>query len=424
MKIDISKLKHPDYRGSVQNLFFLAEHPGVMVCETTPGGSVFDVGTIFSIPVSDLCRAALRHKIYNLLASPSDWEAVLGADDLPSVLASLANDSLAQKFRTAGAHTHHMGLVDEESGEVCAIGMPAAPSRYVVVKKYTVMKPERIFFNEIPLWDYSAFYHEDKFVIPLENIVRFGMTPGSSVYRKYLALEASQRTAYVQELGLRGDLQPWQTFPVPIIDFTTKYEPEDRNLSLQEALYISGCDGGTLLDLRKMALLGATMVSAFFRSVGLQLWDLKWEIAKDGEDLVFVDTIDTDSVRVTLRLDHKGDVFQVHFNKQAMRDYYKIRHADWYAALGHAKNEAKQSGKPFHEHLESGVVQGRYPPVPEVEADFLGIQSDKFSALLDYIRGKETAAETATTLQRIAQEELHYYERSGQFEAFCRFNRV
>ena len=33
--------------------------------------------------------------------------------------------------------------------------------------------------------------------------------------------------------------------------------------------------------------------------MGLKLWDLKWEFAKDGDDLVFVDTIDTDSFRAT-----------------------------------------------------------------------------------------------------------------------------
>ena len=40
--VDLSKLGEPVYRGSVQNLHAVPEHPGYVVCETTPAGSVFD----------------------------------------------------------------------------------------------------------------------------------------------------------------------------------------------------------------------------------------------------------------------------------------------------------------------------------------------------------------------------------------------
>ena len=38
--VDLSKLKTPSYKGSVQNLYFLEENSEVMVCETTTSGEM------------------------------------------------------------------------------------------------------------------------------------------------------------------------------------------------------------------------------------------------------------------------------------------------------------------------------------------------------------------------------------------------
>jgi phosphoribosylaminoimidazole-succinocarboxamide synthase len=424
LTITISELKDPVYRGSVQNLFLVKENPEVMVCETTSGGSVFDVGTIFSIPGSDVCRAALRHKIYGLLATPSTWQEIFRSDTVPEGIKPLLDSEFAENLKRKGAITHHVGIIDEQNGEVHALSFPENPSRYVVVKRFQVMKPSRIYCNDTPLWDYNIFYHSDRYVVPLENIVRFGITPGSSIYKNYLSLDESLKDKYLMELGLKETPRPWQLFDVPIVDFTTKYEPEDRNLNLQEALYISGCGGDMFLELRTISLLASYMVSSFFRDLGLFLWDLKWEIAKDGDDLVIVDTIDTDSIRVTTEVEFKGSRYHVHFNKQSMRDYYKIMHADWFAALNEAKGEAKRSGRPFHEHLKKGVEEGRYPPIPEVDPAFLEIQGEKFAALHDYIGNKASAEQTTDKIQGIARDEVQYFSQAGSLDEFCRFNQA
>ena len=424
LNIPISTLKNPAYVGSVQNLFFLKENPEVMVCKTTSGGSVFDVGTIFSIPGSDVCRAALRHKIYGQLASPAKWQEVLNPLKVPDGIKPLLDSEFSEGLKRKGAATHHVGMIDEQTGKVHAASNPKNPSRYVVVKRFQVMKPVRFYLNETPLWDYSAFYHADKYVVPLENIVRFGITPGSSIYKKYLKLDDAAKDKYLSELGVKESLRPWQQFSLPIVDFTTKYEPEDRNLTLQEALYISGCDGNTFMQLRSISLLASCMVSSFFRDLGLLLWDLKWEIAKDGDDLVIVDTIDTDSLRVTTEIEAQGLKFHVHFNKQSMRDYYKIMHAQWFSALNEAKNQAKKSGKPFHEHLEEGVNKGIFPPIPEVDPQFLEIQGKKFTTLLDYVRDQVDVQEAKKRIQMIAEEEVGYYVKSGTLDEFSKINQA
>ena len=315
-------------------------------------------------------------------------------------------------------------MVDGASGRVVEDEFPDKLSKFVVIKKYQVIKPKRIYCNSVPLWDYSQFYHSDKFIIPLENIVRFGMTPGSSVYKKFLSLNDDNRKEYLKELGLTESLDPWMKFSAPIVDFTTKYEPEDRNLDLQESLYISGCNSKVFLDIRSMSILGSLMVSHFFSELGLYLWDIKWEIAKDDNHLVFVDTIDTDSVRVTMQTEFEDNIFHVHFNKQAMRDYYKIIHPKWFSALNSAKQLAMESGKPFHEHLKEGQDCGDFPLTPVVDKDFIEIQKEKFATLLDYMKGLFDRHKAQETLDIIAKREIDFYKKSNNFKLFCEFNKV
>lgn len=424
--IKIPRNTTPDYLGSVQELYFLDEHPEWMICKTTPGGSVFDVGTIFSIPASDTCRTAVRHKIYSLLGSPEEWREIQGEISHRYSKNGEYMDFLCQgilgEFVKNGAATHHLGMVDSNSGEVFSSAFPPNPSPFVLVKKYKVMKPGRVRHFMNYLWDYSGYCGQDRYVIPLENIVRFGVTPGSSIYKKYLRMGDEAKQAYLNDLGLTEKLVPWTMFSTPIVDFTTKYEPEDRNLSLQEALYISGCSGESFKNIIRMSLLGSMLVQRFFNRLGLSLWDLKWEIARDGDKLVFVDTIDTDSIRVTGKIEYSGKSYFVNFNKQAMRDYYRIMHPGWTDAVQSAKAEAAKSGASFLDHLRDGRKDGRYPETPEVDSQFIAIQEEKFTALVSYIYGTVTADDTIGRLESTGKKEISYYESNGVLSEFSKIN--
>jgi hypothetical protein len=211
-------------------------------------------------------------------------------------------------------------------------------------------------------------------------------------------------------------------FTNPIVDFTTKYEPEDRNLSPQEALYISGGNGVTLLNIFRMSILGSILVSEFFKKLGLFLWDLKWEIAKDGDKLVFVDTIDTDSIRVTAKVNYKDRFYFVNYNKQAMRDYYKIMHPKWFEATKSAKGLALKSGKSFLEHLKIGQKEGYYPETPQVDDGFIDIQEEKFKNLISYIYGQATLDRTIEKYNEIGQKEIQYYDSKGALDKYSKLN--
>jgi hypothetical protein len=169
-----------------------------------------------------------------------------------------------------------------------------------------------------------------------------------------------------------------------------------------------------------MAALGAYLLQQIFSKMGLSLWDLKWEIARDGSDLLFVDTIDTDSVRVTFNVDRDGKSYFVHFNKQAMRDYYKIMHGDWLNAVNEAKKTAARSGRAFTEILAEGQEENKYPGTPVIEEQFHNLQKQKFEMIQGFIQGKE--GDLQKEAEQIALAEIAYYEKAGKLGEYEALN--
>ena len=419
------KLDSPCYTGSVQKLYDVPDHPELIISETTAGGSVFDVGTIFNIEGSDVGRASFRHLVFQQLQDPEAWEKLsrkLSASGLMGKNDSRIIEKTLSIFKQQGAATHHVGMLDRSTGEVFSKGFPPQLSNLTLIKKYTVQKPELKKVLGWHFYDYKKYHSEDGFVIPLEYIVRLGITSGSSILRKYNALSDPDKKAYLGELGLNRPLSPWTRFDSPIVDLTTKYEPEDRNISRQEAALISSLDGETFSRSMVMAILGAFMLQQIFSRMGLFLWDLKWEIAKDGDDLVFVDTIDTDSVRVTMNIIDNDKSYFVHFNKQVMRDYYRIMHPEWLNAVNEAKKAAALTGRPFTEILSEGQGRGTYPVNPDIEKTFLDLQKQKFEMIQHFIQNQDE--DMTREAEKIAKAELDYYFSQGHREQYEALNAV
>ena len=426
--IDIAKLGAPIYLGSVQHIYAVPDHAGFMVCETTEAGSVFDVGSIFKIEGNDLSRAVFRHALYSQLGKPETWVRVKAAIAASTTIGDAWKTELLsgplEAMLEKGAMTHHVGMIDAKTGEVVADGMPENPSCFNVVRRFPVMKPPQRSFLGGHVYDYAQFHQSDSYVIPLEYIVRFGITGGSSVLRKYETLTDAGKKAYEQELGLSGPMQAWQMLARPIYDLTSKYEPEDRNVTKQEAVMMSGLAASAFLDTIKMAILGGWAVSELLDQIGLTLWDLKWEFAIDREDALFVDTIDTDSFRATSFLERDGKKLVIHYNKQSMRDYYKIIHADWFAGVNEAKKEAKKSGQPFTEVLKAGQAAGKWPHTPEVDASFLELQSDKTFFIRQHVLGSESAAVVREKLNACGVAEVEVYEKRGLLAKYVEANGI
>ena len=415
---------NPYYNGSVQKLYSVVDDPNSLVSETSMGGSVFDVGTIFDIKGSDTARAGFRHLVYRSLMDVAEW-----ADMETYIKTHWGEDyfkktpvmqEILETVKTTGLKTHHQGMIGADDGKLYADAFPQKLSNLTMIKKYNIYKPESVRFMSAHLYDYEKFYGNDQFVIPLEQIVRFGVTSGSSILRKYNAQSDSGKKAYLHELGVANELVPWETFSTPLIDLTTKYEPEDRNISRQEALLISGIGGDLFKESLARSILASFMVHKIFNRMGLNLWDLKWEIAKDGQDLVFVDTLDTDSVRATLVCNVGDRNYIVHFNKQAMRDYYICVHDDWYAAVNRSKKEATETGKNFNAILKQGQEDGTYPPTPVVDRDFMKIQEDKYAVIEKFITGTGSKEEIAD----IARREVEYFLSTKNKALYQKLNAI
>ncbi len=426
--IDLATLGAPTYLGSVQHIYSVPDHPGYMICRTTEAGSVFDVGSIFNIEGNDLNRAVFRHAMYGRLADPATWARVKNAITADTTLpddwrAELLKGPL-EKFVETGAVTHHLGMVDAKTGDVATHGLPENPSTSNVVRRFPVMHPPRRPLLGSFVFDYAQFHQSDCYVIPLEYIVRFGVTSGSSILKKYEGMSGSARSAYEQELGLTRPMQAWEMLSPPIFDLTSKYEPEDRNVTKQEALLMSGLSTQAFQDTVKMALLGGWAVRELLEQIGLSLWDLKWEFAVDHEELLFVDTIDSDSFRATSTLETDGHQLIIHYNKQAMRDYYRIVHPDWYSGINAAKAEAQRIGRPFKEVLQEGQATGRFPATPEVDPHFLALQGRKTSLIRQHVEGSSDSATLRNALAQCGHEEVAFYRQRGHLDALAALNAV
>ncbi len=425
--LDLSTLGEPVYRGSVQNLYAVPGHPGFVVCETTPAGSVFDVGSIFNIEGNDLNRAIFRHSMYSRLGQPETWKRVKAAIEATPMDESWRKELLSGPLELMlenGAATHHIGMVDAKTGEIVREGMPANPSCYNVVRRFPVMHPPQRTLLGTHVFDYVQFHQSATYVVPLEYIVRFGVTSGSSILKKYQSLLDSAKRAYEQELGLSKPMGIWEMLERPIYDLTSKYEPEDRAVSKQEALLMSGLSGQDFLQTIKMAILGGWAVRELLETAGLLLWDLKWEFAVDREELLFVDTIDADSFRATTFLEVEGRKLVVHYNKQAMRDYYRLVHPDWYAGINDAKVQAQKAGIPFKQVLKEGQAAGKWPATPVVDATFLDLQARKTALIREHVLSERDAAAIKADLQATGEAEVAFYKAKGLLPDLLKANAV
>ncbi len=426
--IPVSDLGEPFYEGSVQRLYAVPGDDSIMVTQTSSRGSVFDVGALFEIEGHDVNRALFRHLLYSRMGNPEIWKRARNAIETDG---NLSDDFRAELLHgpleyccERGARTHHEGMLDAVTGEICREGAPENPSACNVVRKYQILKPTRTEFLGAHLFDYSHFSHEDGFVVPLEYIVRFGITSASSVYRKYAAMDEMGRRAFERELGVTRPLEAWQYLEKPVGDFTSKFEPEDRMVSKQEALAMCGLSGEQFVASGKMAILGAWVVRQLVEEIGMLMWDIKWEFAKDGDDLVFVDTIDTDSFRATMFLDFEGEKFVNHYNKQAMRDYFALLHGDWISAIKEAKELGQKEGVAFTEILKVGQEREEYPGTPTVSAEFLEIQKRKMAAIRDYMLGVVEANAVRANLEKRGIEEIEFYRDRGHLDGFRKINGI
>ena len=436
-RVDLGVMNgEPTVRGSVQNLYRITEGDArYFLAEASDAGSVFDVGTFFAIPGSGEARTALRHVVFNSLSDPATWSAMDRADiercyKNARYVDYLGNHDVLRRLRAGGMRTHHVGVVDPRTGELCADVGATPRSALVLVEEFPVIKPTNFVFLDRAGWDYHEYHVADRKVSALEHVFRLGIPGGSSILDRYQAAMATNDGTNLAQtlssLGLSSPPKPWQKLDDMLYDCATKFEDHDRHLDWQETIHIGGMARSTLEDAVLTLTYATIQVTKLLERAGFVLWDLKWEIAVDGGEVVVVDTLDQDSVRMTGSTEFDGRRCFIHFNKQAVRDYYRIIHREWHQALNDAKSHARKdpSGRPFITIYNEGVTSGDYPPIPEMDPEFGALQARKYDLTVTSIGGQERFDGIHTEVNRLASEELKYYEGAGFLAEFLTVNSV
>jgi phosphoribosylaminoimidazole-succinocarboxamide synthase len=416
----------PAIVGSVQRMYSIWDRDAeYLLCEATDDGSVFDVGRFFVIQGSGQARNTLRHQVFSAMRNAKTWQGLSvesGKFSDKSALADLFESEVMDTLRARGVPSHHIGAVNPSDGQVDG-STSARPSNLVVVERVPVVKPVRTHLHNDPVYDYTMYRDARDKVVALEQIVRLGLPGGSAVLNQLKDLvrdnSSEAAEAHAARYGVATSIKSWSPLPRPICDWQCKYEDQDRNLSPQEALYISGLSAAELTSLGQILTACSLMVDAILSTGGLRLWDLKWEAAVKGGSFCVVDTMDHDSMRVTQSIRY-GDVdCYIHFNKQSIRDYFKIFHAEWVAAINHAKRASKLSvsNRPFMEIYREGVSSGRYPSIPALDPSYADLQSAKYQ----YVTSVACGTADVSTGYALAREELAYYQKRGRLDGALQY---
>lgn len=224
-----------------------------------------------------------------------------------------------EKLEELGVRTHYIGVLDD--GKVKKVSEVSSPPSKMVIKLLRVVRPRQSQNG----YDYSELRTvKGNFVIPLEVIYRNSLPRGSSVFKRL-----REGSLSLQDLGLDDFPRENTKLKKPFVDFSTKFESQDRYLSPKEAKEIAGLSEEEFEEIKRMVLLANKLISDSVGRLGILNDDGKIEFGFDEErKLIFVDVLGTpDECRFT----YKG----VHISKEVLRSYY--RKTDWYERIVEAK---------------------------------------------------------------------------------------
>ncbi|MFC7201410.1 phosphoribosylaminoimidazolesuccinocarboxamide synthase [Halospeciosus flavus] len=274
-----------------------------------------------------------------------DWGKM--PDEIPRKGAALCAMGAAtfEFFEENAIPTHYEGVVvDGETYDLA--NAPAAPEEMRIELTQVPDLP----FDEESGYDYEAYHAAaaENYLIPLEIVFRNAVPVGSS-------LRTRKEPA---DVGLDADEWPEESvdLPEPVVEFSTKYEEQDRYLTRVAAEEIAG--RADLDRLEELALAVDHLVTELASRAGLTHEDGKIEC-------LYVDgTIQVADVTGTFdenRFSYGGQ----EVSKEVVRQHYKEIQPEWVDAVSAAKAEADERGvadwKQFCDvepvHLDDDVVR-------------------------------------------------------------------
>ncbi len=309
------------YKGSVKNIHSVREpkgnRPGRYVFEFTDDYSVFDYGKMPDrIRGKGSAIAMMSACLFEAMEDPSAWRALFRRGKVWERAGGrtgrdrLRRSTIGRRLTEQGLRSHYLGLVDNE-GRCVRFNKLRAPTNKLLVRAVPVPSPVRVAIEGRTVWDYSMFHPgQPQFLIPLENVFRFGVPQGSSLLGRL-----RKQPGYGQEIGLESVPKEGDWLPRPVLEFFSKLEPTDRHLRLEEAMHVSGLTGDQFRELVDLSMLSAVFLCNLFLEKGLDLWDGKFEFVKTNTGILLADSITPDELRITLR--------GTQLSKEPLRQYYK-----------------------------------------------------------------------------------------------------
>lgn len=233
-----------------------------------------------------------------------------------------------ERLAEAGVPTHYRGVVGDDPG-----ADPEARALDAVSEAPRQMAIDLTVVPDLPHgedgYDYDQFHASAgaHYLVPLEIVFRNEVPIGSSL--------RSRKTP--EDVGL--DRQHWPdevvSLPEPVVEFSTKFEEQDRYLDEAEAAEIAG--RADLDALRETALAVNEVITERASETGFVHEDGKIEcLWVDGE----IRVADVAGTFDENRFAYDGQ----ELSKEVLRQFYKAYDPDWVAAVSDAKSRAAEEG--------------------------------------------------------------------------------
>ncbi|MFC5277744.1 phosphoribosylaminoimidazolesuccinocarboxamide synthase [Halorubrum rubrum] len=233
-----------------------------------------------------------------------------------------------ERLADAGVPTHYRGVVDPvavESGTdpedaVVPLAEADAPPTEMAIALTQV--PDLPYAGPDAGYDYDAFHAAggENYLVPLEVVFRNTVPVGSSL--------RSRRDPADFDLPFEEWPDGSVDLPEPVVEFSTKYEEQDRYLSREEADRIAGrADVDRLADLARDV---NRVVTDRAEAAGFVHEDGKIECLYVDGELRVADVVGTFDEN---RFSYDGQ--QV--SKEVVRQWYKRVDPEWVTAVGEAK---------------------------------------------------------------------------------------
>jgi len=284
-----------------------------------------------------------------------DWGKM--PDEIPEKGASLCAMGAFnfERLEDAGIPTHYRGVVADCDPVPLDEALAEAPPREMAIDLTRV--PD-LPFEAGSGYDYDA-YHEaggDNYLVPLEIVFRNRVGVGSSL---------RDRTEPADH-GLHFENWPNEAVELdePVVEFSTKYEEQDRYLDWAEADRIAG--QADLDDLQHLAREVNRLITEQAETAELVHQDGKIECLYYDGDIRIADVVGTFDEN---RFSYSGQ--QV--SKEVLRQYHKRTQPEWVEAVGKAKATADERGLADWKALCDVVPQ-------PLDSEVIGVARDLYCA--------------------------------------------